>query len=157
MRLSSRLFAIACLVAALGAAVRAAEPQLSAPRSQSPRPFRSALSPSFVQSPSQNVRAGTLREAFPNVFGPASSKPPQLPWFLPAPIPAQSTAISTVVCGMTVVRGDSSIDPKILKPVPDTGVTPTMRVIEPTMCRAEEAVKAAPQPTTRYFPLRGRK
>jgi len=66
--------------------------------------------------------------------------------------------VASQVCGMTVVHGDSSIDPKILKPVPDNGVTSTMRVIEPTMCRAEEAVlKAAPQPTTRHFPLRGRK
>ena len=48
----------------------------------------------------------------------------------PAPAPKPS-----VVCGMTVIPADPTIDPKIRVAPSNTGVTFTMRVVPPTICK----------------------
>jgi hypothetical protein len=41
---------------------------------------------------------------------------------------------TTIVCGMTIVPVDSSIDPKIERPVPSTGTKFTIKIARPPMC-----------------------
>jgi hypothetical protein len=40
-----------------------------------------------------------------------------------------------VVCGMTVVQGDSSVDAHILLTVPQPNGRPTIRTVHPPACR----------------------
>lgn len=50
---------------------------------------------------------------------------------------AQRTATpARVVCGMLVLTPDPAIDPGIKRPVPDSGVEHTMRIVEPPICFA---------------------
>ena len=51
---------------------------------------------------------------------------------------AEQTAAQkpTVVCGMTMVPGDPKVDPKMKVTLPDRGVSYSMRVVPPTVCKA---------------------
>jgi len=72
-----------------------------------------------------------------NLFGQKAPapKPPKVDWnWRPQVEPAQP-AKPSVVCGMTVIPADPKIDPKIAQKPPDTGITYTLKVIEPTVCK----------------------
>ena len=43
---------------------------------------------------------------------------------------------TTVICGMTIVHPDPTIDPGIVKSPPDTKTTFTMKKVQPTVCAA---------------------
>src|SRR5450631_6793 len=73
-----------------------------------------------------------------DLFGQKKTAPaqPKVDWNR-RPSTDQNTAASpSIVCGMTVVPGDAKVDPKMSVVVPDRGVTFTMRVIQPTICKA---------------------
>ena len=48
----------------------------------------------------------------------------------------QAAPKSTVVCGMTLVPADPTVDPKMRAEVPARGVSFTMRAVPPTICKA---------------------
>ena len=53
----------------------------------------------------------------------------------PAATKKQRESTTTVVCGMTIVRADPTIDPGIVKSPPETK-TFTMKTVQPTVCAA---------------------
>lgn len=53
--------------------------------------------------------------------------------------PAAAPSRSRVVCGMTLVPGDPAIDPGIVAREARPAATPSMRVVEPTICGAPTA------------------
>jgi hypothetical protein len=55
---------------------------------------------------------------------------PQMP--LP---PSGSTANQTVTCGMTVVQGDSTIDPKMPRRPPANAPKPSIRIVPAPACQ----------------------
>lgn len=65
--------------------------------------------------------------------------------FQPAPLvkPTERAHVSQpptlakpkVVCGMTIIPADPSLDPKFARTPPDRSTNFTMRVIEPTICK----------------------
>jgi hypothetical protein len=74
----------------------------------------------------------------PDLFGQKkpAPKPPKVDWnWRPAVQPPQATQPS-VVCGMTVIPADPKIDPKIALKLRDTRTKYTLKVVEPTVCKA---------------------
>jgi hypothetical protein len=53
---------------------------------------------------------------------------------MPLP-PSGSTANQTVTCGMTVMQGDSKIDPKMPHHPPANAPKPTIRIFPAPACR----------------------
>ena len=51
------------------------------------------------------------------------------------PIAAPSASAPTIVCGMTVVQGDSSIDAAIVHRLPANTPTPLIAVVPPERCK----------------------
>ena len=74
---------------------------------------------------------------FVNLFGqkPAPKKP-SIDWNWPPSAGQNPAAKPSVVCGMTVIPADPKVDPKMRVIVPDRGVAFTMRVVQPTVCKA---------------------
>jgi hypothetical protein len=79
-------------------------------------------------------------------FPPAAKNPWRLfkgitalpsPASMPSPIDgrAEGSSDRLVVCGMTLVPADPTIDPKIQAKLPTAGPKPTIRTIAPTACR----------------------
>jgi hypothetical protein len=48
---------------------------------------------------------------------------------------AKNAVKPKIVCGTMVIPADPKIDPQIVKPVPDSGVTLTLRQVTPSTCR----------------------
>ena len=73
-----------------------------------------------------------------NLFGQKTPapKPPKIDWNLWPSADRTFAANPTVVCGMTLVLADPTVDPKMRVAAPDSGVTFTMRVVLPTLCSA---------------------
>jgi len=63
-------------------------------------------------------------------------KPPKIDWNWRPPADKTSTAKPAVVCGMTLVPADPKVDAKMRVPAPDSGLTFTLRSIQPTICKA---------------------
>ena len=71
------------------------------------------------------------------------SKPPSPPRFLfPTPSPrrnqpsgARVVQEPTVVCGLTLIPGDSNVDPAIRREVPEDGPKFSIRSVDPKICR----------------------
>ncbi len=72
-----------------------------------------------------------------NFFGQRTPapKPPRVDWNWRPPIDEAQPVGPSVVCGMTVIPADSTIDPKIRVAPSKSGVTFTMRAIQPKVCR----------------------
>ena len=71
----------------------------------------------------------TGRNPYQNIFG-ASTRQGQLPG------PAKPEPARSMVCGMTVIKGDPRLDRGILaRPRPGPSITPKVRIIEPEICR----------------------
>ena len=74
----------------------------------------------------------------PDLFGQKNPipKPPKVDWnWRPSAGQAQPPKPS-VVCGMTVMPADPKIDPKMAVKPQDTRTKYTLKVIEPTICKA---------------------
>lgn len=81
------------------------------------------------RNPYQNL----FRAQMPSVqsSGPRATSP--VPQFaLPQGAPA---AGAQIICGMTVMQGDSKIDPGMVQKVPANGVKPLITAIEPGICK----------------------
>ena len=65
-----------------------------------------------------------------------SQKPPKIDWNWRPPADKNSTAKPTVVCGMTLVPADPKVDARMMRvPAPDSGVTFTLRSVQPPICK----------------------
>ena len=64
-----------------------------------------------------------------------AQKPPKIDWNWRPPADNTSTAKPTVVCGMTLVPADPKVDARMRVPAPDSGLTFTLRSIQPPMCK----------------------
>jgi hypothetical protein len=64
-----------------------------------------------------------------------AQKPPPIDWSWRPPADAASTAKPTVVCGMTLVPADPKADGKMRVAAPDSGVTFTLRSVQPKICK----------------------
>ena len=62
-------------------------------------------------------------------------KPPKVDWNWRPPVHTQ-TASPAVICGMTVVPADPKTDPKMAVKPKDTRTNYTLKVAEPTVCKA---------------------
>ena len=99
------------------------------------------LSFTILVSPIAAAAQNQIAPPFTKLFRPPSSpllKPaaPTVP-FDPKSVaksPLLSRLPPKVVCGMTVVPVDSSIDPKIVRPVPSDGTKFTLRIYKPPVC-----------------------
>jgi len=109
----------------LAATLVAGSLQSASPRAQEikPRPW-------FAEAPR------------PKLFGPPPLFAPTDPSnAAPAVMPPTVTTQPQIVCGMTVVQADSSIDRGILHTPNTNGVVFAMRAVEPTACRIPSAAK----------------
>jgi hypothetical protein len=80
-------------------------------------------------NPYANLFAGQLNGA------PTPQTPPTpAPQFTPRP-PMPALPAQTVVCGMTVMQGDSKIDPKMPQHPPANAPRPTIRIMPAPACR----------------------
>lgn len=73
-----------------------------------------------------------------DLFGqkkPAPPRPPTVDWNRQPSQDRKAPARPSVICGMTVVPADPTIDPKIRVTPRDTGVKYTLKVVEPTVCK----------------------
>jgi hypothetical protein len=64
-----------------------------------------------------------------------AQKPPNIDWNWRPPADKNSTAKPTVVCGMTLVPADPKVDARMRVPAPDSGVTFTLRSVQPPICK----------------------
>jgi hypothetical protein len=65
-----------------------------------------------------------------------SQKPPKIDWNWRPPADKNSTAKPTVVCGLTLVPADPKVDARMMRvPAPDSGVTFTLRSVQPPICK----------------------
>ena len=73
----------------------------------------------------------------PNLFGQKkpAPKPPAVDWNAGPPADAPRRSEPSVVCGMTLIPADPTIDPKIRVAPKDDRVKYAMRVVPPTICR----------------------
>ena len=73
----------------------------------------------------------------PHLFGQKkpAPKPPKVDWNWRPAVQQETPAAASVVCGMTVLHGDPTIDPKIAVKPQDTRTKYTLRVVEPTICK----------------------
>jgi hypothetical protein len=73
-----------------------------------------------------------------NLFGQKkpAPKPPSIDWSWRPLSNAKAPAAPAVVCGMTLVPADPTVDPKMKVAKPERGVAFTMRVVPPTICKA---------------------
>ena len=62
-------------------------------------------------------------------------KPPKVDWNWKPPAAQAQAARPSIICGMTVVPADPTIDPKI-RVAPRDNVKFAMKVVEPTVCAA---------------------
>jgi hypothetical protein len=71
-----------------------------------------------------------------NLFGQKKPAPrvPSIDWNWRPSADAKAPQ-PTVVCGMTLVPADPTVDPKMKTAAPDRGVTFTLRTIQPATCR----------------------
>lgn len=92
-----------------------------------------AIASDVFGSPAPMVQSAWQRKANPysDLFQPSRPGKPNEQARATQPTPAQPT----VVCGMTIIPADPSIDPKFTRVSPDRSTTFTMRVIEPTICK----------------------
>ena len=94
---------------------------LASPVAAAPQNYSDPLFTKLFRSPSSPF----VKPAAPTVpFDPKSVAPSPLLLRLPP----------RIVCGMTVVPVDSSIDPKIVRPVPSGGTKFTLRIYKPPVC-----------------------
>jgi hypothetical protein len=63
-------------------------------------------------------------------------RPPSIDWSWRPSADAKAPAAPAVVCGMTLVPADPTVDPKMKVAKPERGVAFTMRVVPPTICKA---------------------
>lgn len=85
-------------------------------------------------SPAPTAQSGWQRKSNPysGLFQPFTPvKPNERTQATPPSTPAKPR----VVCGMTVIPADPSIDPKFTIPPPDRSTKFTMRLIEPPICK----------------------
>jgi hypothetical protein len=81
--------------------------------------------------------AAQRRAPYTNLFtGQLNVTPAQPPASLPAlPMPQTPLPTQTVVCGMTVVQGDSKLDPKMPQRPPANAPKPTIRIFPAPACQ----------------------
>ncbi len=81
---------------------------------------------------------GAIKPPFSKLFQPPTPQPKPSPPANPLKsaqiVAAPSREPAKVVCGMTLVPVDASLDPHIIRRVPDTGVKFTIKVSKPPMC-----------------------
>jgi hypothetical protein len=63
-------------------------------------------------------------------------KPYLVDWGARPSVEQTATPKPTIVCGMTLVPGDPKVDPKMKVTLPDRGVSYSMHVVPPTVCKA---------------------
>ena len=73
-----------------------------------------------------------------NLFGqkPPAPRPPKVDWNWRPSADQNAAARPSVLCGMTLVPADPTVDPKMRVAAPERGVAFTMRVVPPTTCKA---------------------
>ena len=74
----------------------------------------------------------------PDLFGqkkPAPN-PPKVDWDVRTALEQAQAARPAVICGMTVIPADPKIDPKMAVKPKDTGTKYTLKMVEPTTCKA---------------------
>jgi hypothetical protein len=73
----------------------------------------------------------------PDLFGQKKSapKPPKVDWNWRPPVQKATPPQPSVVCGMTVIPADPTIDSKIAVKPQDTRTKYTLKVVEPTVCK----------------------
>ena len=82
------------------------------------------------QNPYANLFAGQLNGA------PTPQTPPApAPQFMPRPPIPASLPAQTVVCGMTVMQGDSKVDPKMPRHPPANAPKPSIKIVPAPACR----------------------
>jgi hypothetical protein len=65
-----------------------------------------------------------------------AQNPPRIDWSWRPPADKTSTAKPAVVCGMTLIPADPKVDARMRVPAADSGVTFTLRSIQPPICKA---------------------
>lgn len=89
--------------------------------------------PLFAQTPSSpraTARFGALRQAG-DPYRKLFTTPPAM-----KPAAAEAAPKKKVVCGLTMIEGDSSIDPNMAKAFPkQDGAAHTIRAIDPPTCK----------------------
>ena len=86
------------------------------------------LSVLLLASPTTAAAQAQVAPPFAKLFRPQSST-------LLKPAPRRSRPTAKVVCGMTIVPVDSSLDPKIKHPLPSGRTKFTLRIHQPPVCR----------------------
>jgi hypothetical protein len=86
------------------------------------------------------ARAQESRFPPPPLFAPQAptSKPYVVDWHAPPAAEPAAAPKPSIVCGMTVVRADPKVDPKIRVAPKEDGVKYALKVAEPTVCAARE-------------------
>lgn len=107
--------------------------------------FTSAVVALTISAPAVLFAAGSGRQnPYSSLFStqlngsPAQqlpSAPPHGPQFVVPQQALQTTNAPKVVCGMTVIEGDSKTDPTMAHPVPKDGSKAVMTIVEPKICR----------------------
>jgi hypothetical protein len=77
-----------------------------------------------------------------NLFTPKSKPPSPRRFLFPTPAPTLTPSSSgqlaqkpAVVCGLTLIPGDPSVDPAIRQEVPENGPNYLIRSVDPKLCR----------------------
>jgi hypothetical protein len=90
--------------------------------------------------PASAFAAGSRQAPYGSLFvaqlnsSPAPLQPPAyVLQFTPSLAPPSATA--TIICGMTVIRGDSKIDQAIAHRVPANPPKPLITVVQPQICK----------------------
>jgi hypothetical protein len=85
------------------------------------------------RAPYANLFTGQLNVTPPQRQVPAPAPAPQ---FVPLPPkPQNPLPAQTVVCGLTVLKGDSKIDPKMPQHPPANAPKPSIRIVPAPACR----------------------
>jgi hypothetical protein len=96
------------------------------------------LSVTLLVSPTVAAPQSNIAPPFTGLFRPPSSAPPQPATPSVRLDRAKSALLSRlparVVCGMTLMPVDPSLDPKIKHPVPSDGTKFTVRIHKPPVC-----------------------
>jgi hypothetical protein len=78
---------------------------------------------------SATALVGTARNPYQGIFDVPGRQPQRQG-------PAKPEPARSVICGMTVIKGDPRLDAGIAAPPrPGPSITPKMRIIEPKICR----------------------
>jgi hypothetical protein len=95
-----------------------------------------AAAPAFADqssvAPKASARFGTQRPSQNDPY--KSLFEPRAKFLQPAMQTTAAKPKPQIVCGMTMVPGDTSIDPKMARPLPADGIDYKLRTIAPPIC-----------------------